>query len=57
MSSGRTSNGFGPNPLSFCEIRAWCDLTGSELAPYEVVLIKKLDRVYLDWVAKQAKND
>ena len=47
MSSARTSNGFGLNPLSFCEIEAWARLSGVEPTPWEVGLLKRLDMVTL----------
>jgi hypothetical protein len=47
LSSARTSNGFGLNPLPFCEIEAWARLSGVEPTPWEVSLLKRLDMVTL----------
>lgn len=46
LGSGRTG-GFGPNPLTWEGISAWCDLTGTRLSPWEVRAIKALDCAYL----------
>jgi hypothetical protein len=48
----RSSHGFGPNPLSFSEIKAWDDLTGAGLSPFDTKIIKQLDRVFLSHQAK-----
>jgi len=37
----------GPLPLSFTEIAAWQQLTGSQLSIWEVGVIKKLDSIYM----------
>lgn len=47
LGGARTSNGFGLNPISFTEIRAWADLTGADPTPWEVGLLKRLDAVTL----------
>lgn len=44
----RTSNRFGPNAISYSEIKAWSELTGRSILPHQVTLIKKLDRVVLN---------
>lgn len=43
----RSSNGFGPNPLSRVEIRQWEKDEGIDLAPWERKAILTLDRMYL----------
>lgn len=40
--------GFGPNPIGFGEIAAWCQLTGTDLNPWEVSVIRRLDVVCLE---------
>lgn len=47
LGGARTSNGFGLNPISYSEIRAWADLTGADPTPWEVSLLKRLDMVTL----------
>ena len=44
----RTSNGFGPNIMLWSEIESWMRITGIELHPWEVSVIKRLD---LEFVA------
>jgi len=36
----------GASPLTFTEIKSWCELTGNEPLPWEVEVIKKLDTIY-----------
>lgn len=40
--------GFGPEPLAYSEIAAWCALTGARPMPDEVRIIKAMDAAYLD---------
>ena len=47
LNGGRTSNGFGPNAVTFAEIHAWSILTGNTPSPWEVGMLKRLDSVYL----------
>jgi hypothetical protein len=37
----------GPLPLSYQEMKAWLELTGEVLTPYEVEAIKRIDKVYM----------
>lgn len=48
MSQGRASNGFGANPLSWVEIKAWADLTGKSPNEWEIEVIKAIDMEYLN---------
>lgn len=48
LSAGRASNGFGPSPLSWQDIAAWAALTGQAPTPWEVSVLRRLDRVYLE---------
>lgn len=41
------ANGMGASPLSWREIRAWQELTGVELTPWEARLIRHLSTAYL----------
>jgi hypothetical protein len=52
--SARTSNGFGPNPISYAEIAAWSKLSGNRPNKHEVKMLRELDRVYLEVDAKSA---
>lgn len=44
---GRTSNGFGMNPLSHVEIDAWCRLKRIELESWELDALRVIDTSYL----------
>lgn len=48
LHSTRGSNGFGLNPISYSEIKAWSELTGRNPSPEDVRLIKMLDTVALN---------
>lgn len=54
LSNGRQSGGFGPEPLSYSEIKAWAELTGNIPEAWEVETIKELDRVFLKEISKDA---
>lgn len=47
LHSGRSNNGFGPNPLGWQEIQAWATLTGTRLRSWEITALKRLDVLYL----------
>ena len=51
------AGGFGPQPLALTEIDAWCRLSGTPLAWWEVQVVRQLDRLWLSaWSAGQAKK-
>ncbi len=52
INSSRGQGFNGPLPISFLEIKAFCELTGEVLTPWEVETIKLLDAAYLDEVDK-----
>ena len=47
LSAGRTSSGFGWNPLAWGDFMAWSALTGTTLRPWEVRMLKRLDHLFL----------
>tara|TARA_R110002074_G_C12227310_1_gene637870 strand:+ start:277 stop:609 length:333 start_codon:yes stop_codon:yes gene_type:complete len=47
LHDGRTYGMSGPNPISYDIIKAWCDLTGVDLSPWEVTIIKSLDNLWI----------
>lgn len=47
VNGGRSYGMSGPNPLSWGDLKAWDDLTGTGLKSWEVRLLKSLDRVWL----------
>jgi hypothetical protein len=49
-------SGFGANPISFSEIKAWCDLTDIELSPWEVFVLKRMDNEFLKISNKSSKD-
>jgi len=56
LNSKRTSNGFGHNPITNLEIRAWCELYHITLPLSDIDLINRLDNEYLKYQASQAES-
>jgi hypothetical protein len=50
-------SGMGVNAISYFEIKAWCDLTGTKISPYELKIIKQLDSVFLEHYNKQSDKE
>lgn len=48
LNEGRGSNGFAISPLSYTEILNWCHLSHSKMDPWEIKLIKKLDKLFVE---------
>jgi hypothetical protein len=40
-------NGFGANPISFSEMKAWCELNEIVLSPWEVKTLRKMDTQFI----------
>lgn len=47
LHNGRTYGMSGPNPISYDTIYFWCCMTGIELTPWEISVIKDLDNEYI----------
>lgn len=56
VSASRGGNGYGPNPISYCEMQAWAQLTGQTPTPFEVGIVKELDALFMAQHAKAAKT-
>jgi hypothetical protein len=56
LSGGRQPGFSGPAPLGWSDMKAWCELNEIYLLPYEVQLLKMLDLVELNALAKQRKD-
>lgn len=56
INDSRSSNGFGPNPISYLEIQAWNDLTMKLIHPWEVETIKKMDAIFREFQAENSKK-
>lgn len=54
LHSSRGSNGAGPNPIGFPDIRFWAELSGERPSPWEVLMIRRLDQIYISVCAKRA---
>lgn len=56
ISSSRKSGYGGSEPISYEELRAWQALNGIELTKYELSLIRKIDRTFIN-VSRKVKSD
>lgn len=56
LHEGRTYNMSGPNPISYDIIKAWCDLTGIDLLPWEIGIIKSLDNLWVKTISEEANG-
>lgn len=45
---GRGYGQHGPNPLSYVDIKNWSDLMDVHPLPREVLLIKRIDQIFLE---------
>ncbi len=50
LHQGRGAGMSGPLPLSWAEIKAWCDLRGLRLENYETDAIRSMDMAFLQAV-------
>ncbi len=57
LSSRRSSNGFGVNPISWADIDAFVRHSKFALAPWEIETIEDLDRLFLAEISRnQSEN-
>ena len=56
LNSRRSSNGYGPLPISYTEIKAFCDLEGVQLEQWELYLILEMDNVAMNSFAKSQEK-
>lgn len=57
LHTARGGSGFGPSPISFCEIDAWARLTGRLPEAWEVQVIKDIDVCYLSSAMQHAEAE
>lgn len=57
LNNSRYSNGFGVNPLSYSDIKAYIDLIGIDIEEWELHLIKRIDNEAMDSYSKQAEAE
>lgn len=51
LSGTRSQGHSGPLPISYQEILAWRELTGNEISPWEIEVIKRIDKIYVKVVS------
>ena len=47
LSNSRTAGFSGPNPITYNEIKSWKELTETPISSREVIVIKRVDVVYM----------
>lgn len=50
LSEARGSGGFGASPITYPQIEAWARLMRTEVTPWEVGILRRLDRVFIEVV-------
>lgn len=55
LNNSRSSNGFGVNPISYSDIKAYVDLASIDIEEWELQLIKQFDNEALNSYAKEAE--
>ena len=55
LSNARGSSEFGASPLSYTEIRAWIEVTGLTVHPWEIDAIRAMDGAYMQAQAEMSK--
>jgi hypothetical protein len=53
LNDARTSNGYSLNAISYTEIDAWNRLMNKNISSEDIVIIKKLDSIFLQHYQKQ----
>lgn len=53
----RPNAGFGPMPITFTELKSWCELMGEPLDRGDIQVLGRLDRAYLDEASKKLDSD
>jgi hypothetical protein len=51
--SSRRQSGMGMNPITYCEIKAWADLTGRNPSPLEVAALVALDSLFINVLSRK----
>lgn len=57
LNAARQSNGMSINPISYSEIQAWVTLMQINISPFEIVIIKALDNMFINHINNQNKED
>ena len=57
LHGARQAGGFGPNPISYSEIKAWCEAMNIFITPWEIAVIKAMDREYMQSTSENRKKD
>lgn len=51
------SSGMSVSAINYMELKAYCDMNSIQLSPFEVRVIKSLDKVFLDHYNKQSEKE
>lgn len=53
LSATRSSNGFGPNPITYNEIMSYMCCMGDDLSSDDIEILKQVDLIYLSKISKK----
>jgi hypothetical protein len=57
LNNSRSSNGYGVNPLSYSDIKAYLDMISIDVEEWELNLIKRIDNEALNSYSKEAEAE
>lgn len=57
LNNSRSSNGYGVNPISYSDMKAYFDLIAIEVEDWELELIKRIDNEALKSYAEEAEAE
>lgn len=53
----RQSNGYGANAISPSDLRAWCQMAGVNLRPWELEALDRMEVVRLNWLNRDKEAE
>lgn len=53
LSTTRSNNGFGPDPITYSEIAAYMQCMEDELSSEDIEILKQVDLIYLSKISKK----
>lgn len=56
LDARRSGTGYGPNPVSYSEIDAFCRRTGIALRQWEIAALDEMEQARLIWLGESTKE-
>jgi len=57
INAARGFGQFGPAPIAFSEIEAWCRVTRTPLAPHHVQILRAMEEAFVEHFTQAAKGN